>query len=172
VTLDNVTIQTYSGNGLQTTNTSNVINVFINNSRLSNIGSRGVFLNNTSTGTNRLFVQGSQIFNNGSVGIDVGGQNDIVFISNSDLSRNVAVGLQVQQGNSTANVDTTTINSNGTGVVAGAAGGTIVRLARCTITGNTTNGLSGTGSTRCFSSNMIEGNVGSNTCTNTLLPLL
>ena len=164
VIVDHVTIGNYSGNGVQTVNTSNAINVFISNSMFANISARGVFLNNTSTGTNRLFVTDSQIWNNGSVGIDVGGQNDIVFVKNSDLSRNVNVGLQVQQGNSSANVEASMISSNGTGVVAGLAGATVVRLSRCLITGNTTNGLSGTGTTKCFSNNVIDGNVGSNVC--------
>jgi hypothetical protein len=164
VIVDHVTIGNYSGNGVQTVNTSNVINVFISNSMIANISTRGVFLNNTSTGTNRLFVTDSQIWNNGSVGIDVGGANNILFVKNTDLSRNVNVGLQVQQGTSSANVESSMLSSNGTGVVAGLAGATVVRLSRCTITGNTTNGLSGSGTTKCFSNNVIDGNVGSNVC--------
>src|ERR1044071_5028818 len=164
VIVDHVTIGNYSGNGVQTVNTSNVINVFISNSMIANISTRGVFLNNTSTGTNRLFVTDSQIWNNGSVGIDVGGANNILFVKNTDLSRNVNVGLQVQQGTSSANVESSMLSSNGTGVVAGLAGATVVRLSLCTITGNTTHGLSGSGTTKCFSNNVIDGNVGSNVC--------
>jgi hypothetical protein len=164
VIVDHVNIANYSAHGIEATNSSNAINLFVFNSTIQNVGNVGIFASNTGTGTVKVFVDHTSVVNAGNVGVDLGGANDVAFISNSFVSRNTNAGVQVENGSSSANIESTTLSANGTGVVAGVAGATVVRLSRCIITGNTVNGVSGSGTTRCFSNNVIEGNTGTNAC--------
>ncbi|MEA2337120.1 MAG: hypothetical protein QOE82_1127 [Thermoanaerobaculia bacterium] len=165
VSVEKCAIAKYSGNGIQVTNSSNQISLYVSDSNIRNFGNVGIFLNNTATGTVRLVVDNTIITNGGSVGIDVAGQSDTITVKNSELSKNTNVGFQMQNPTSVADLESTSIAFNGTGVVAGLAGNAIVRLSRCNIFGNTTNGVGGTGTTKCFSNNVVDGNTGTNACT-------
>ena len=165
VQLDNVTIGNYSSQGVETTNSSNAIGLFIHNSHISNVNGIGVVVLSSGTGTTKLTVSNSYISNNGN-GIDIGTANSTATVYNSVLSKNVGVGFQVENGTSTGFLEGNIISYNGTGVGAGVAGGTpTIRMARNSVFGSTTNGIGGTGTTKCFGTNVIDGNVGGNACT-------
>ena len=169
VNLQHVYIETFSATGVETTNSSNAISVFLYDTYISNTGNVGVFLANSGTGTAKLTADGLHISKGGNVGIDLNGANDNAFVTNSSITKS-GIGIQVENGTSQANLETTSLTNNNTGVVAGTGGASIVRLSRCFISGNTTNGVSGTGSTLCFGTNVIAGNTGTQTCTSTNPP--
>jgi len=164
VHLFNVHIANYSGQGVETTNSSNQISVFLDHCQILNISGAGVLAASTGTGTTLLTVANSFISNN-SKGIDVESANSSAQVSNTVLSKNSSDGFKVGPGTSGGALESCNISFNGNGVNVLTAGGT-VRLARNTIHANFTNGISGAGSTQCFGSNVITGNIGNNNCSN------
>jgi hypothetical protein len=170
VTLENVYIETYSGSGLQTTNTSNVVNVFVYNSNILNTNGNGILVNSSNTGTTKLNVDSTHISNCVN-GIDLSSANNSAVVSNSILERNSAAGFQIENSTSNAVIEGTTIAHNATGVQAGIlANAPTIRLSRDTIVFNTANGIAGSGTTKCFSNNVIDGNTGSNSCSSPTNP--
>jgi hypothetical protein len=169
VHLFDVNIANYSGRGIETTNSSNAIKVFVEHCQILNINGIGIAALSTSTGSTNLTVSNSHISNNGGDGIDIAtGTPSTADVYNSVISKNAGVGFQIESGTTNATLDGNTITSNGTGVRAGIGGTPTVRLARNSITNNVTNGITGTGATKCFSNNMIDGNGGSNSCSQPL----
>ncbi|HYU24757.1 MAG TPA: right-handed parallel beta-helix repeat-containing protein [Thermoanaerobaculia bacterium] len=162
VHLYGVYIANYSGQGVQTTNTSNVISLALTNCQINNVGV-GVKAASTSTGTTLLTVSESEVSNNAN-GIDVAAASSSAQVFNSVISKNTGFGFQVEPGSSGALLESDSISFNGTGVIAGTTGSPTVRISRCAIHANFTNGLSGPGTTKCFSNNVIDGNIGSNVC--------
>jgi hypothetical protein len=162
VILDGVTIETYSGRGVQTTNTSNAISVFLDHCRIQNVGQQGVLALSTSTGSTKLTVSNSFIANNGGDGIDVASANSTGAVFNSIVTKNGGVGFQVEAGTSTGFLELNTISYNTTGVNVN-AGGTIT-MSRNSVVGSTSNGRgAGGGTTKCFGTNVFDG-AGTNTC--------
>jgi hypothetical protein len=162
VYVENCRIQNFNNDGVRTRPTANFVHkVSVRNSDIRNC-LRGVEIASVAPATVQLFVGESNLSGtNGGSGVEVGGANNSAAVFNSSMTHNT-VGLQVQQGSSTAYMEGCLVAYNVTGV----NGGGEVRLSRNSIVGNTTNGLTGT--TRGFQSNMIIGNGGSNTVTNSV----
>jgi hypothetical protein len=163
VHLEDVNIANYSGQGLQTTNTSNQISVTLNSCQVMNVGGVGVKAASTSTGSTLLAVVDTEVSNNAN-GIDVAAGSSSAQVSNSWVTKNAGFGFQVEPGTSGAMLESSTIAFNGNGIVAGTTGSPTIRVSRCAIHANFTNGLTGPGTTKCFSNNVIDGNIGSNVC--------
>ena len=164
VSVEGVTIETYSARGIETTNSSNAISVFVSHSTIENVGAQGVLALSSGTGTTKLTVAESDIHNNTADGVDVAcgtGCSGSVF--NTNLSKNGGVGFQLEISGGTGVLEGNNIVNNTTGVNAGA--GTTIRMTRNTVSGSTANGIgTGGGTTKCFGTNMIDGNVGGTSC--------
>jgi hypothetical protein len=166
VSLFDVHIANYSGQGVQTTNTSNQISVFIDHCQILNNNGTGVLGASTGTGTTLLTVSNSFISNNNR-GVDLEAASSGAQVSFTVLSKNTTDGFKLGPGTSGAALESDDISFNGNGVNVATAGGT-VRLARNMIHENFTNGIVGAGASQCFSTNVITGNVGSNACSSPL----
>jgi len=165
VNIENVSVEEYSGQAVRVNNTTNGITVSITRSDIR-IAQFGVVVATSGTGTCGMRISQSTVTHNSNTGIDLGGANNALVVSNSQVNNNQS-GVVVEQSSSAGAVESSTITGNQNGVVAGTGGGApTIRLSRNLITGNTVQGLSGTGTTRCFSNNVIEANNGNNTCTN------
>jgi hypothetical protein len=163
VQLEDVNIETYSGRGVETTNTSNAISVLIDGCHIQNVGQQGVIAFSTGTGSTTLTVSNSYISNNGGDGIDVATGSSSATVFNSIISKNGGVGFQVEASGSLGNLEGNTLSYNTTGVNAGA--GSTIRMSRNSVFGSTTNGIGGGGGvTKCFNTNVIDGNTGTNAC--------
>jgi hypothetical protein len=161
VALFNVRIANYSNTGVETTNSSNQIALSLDNCQVLNTAT-GVLANSSGSGSTLLTVSNSQIENN-TTGIDVEAASSSAQVSHTIVSRNTGDGFKLGNGASGAALDSSTFSFNGNGVDASAAGGTI-RLSQCIVHANFTNGVTGAGTTKCFSNNAITGNIGSNAC--------
>jgi hypothetical protein len=159
VTLDNVNIANYSGQGVQTTNTTNNIFLSVENCRITNVGGTGVLANPTGSGTGNVTVSNSYI-GNSNRGIDIEGATSAQ-VSNTTIAKNVTDGFKLGSASGGAALESDNIEHNGNGV--NSAGGGTIRISRCMIHANVTNGVTGAGTT-CFGTNVVEGNIGSNTC--------
>jgi hypothetical protein len=167
VSLFNVKIANYSGQGVQTTNSSTQISVVIDHCQILNNNGTGVLAASTGSGTTLLTVSNSEISTNG-VGIDVESGSSAAQVSNTVISRNSGDGFKLGPGTSGAALESDNISFNGNGVNVATAGG-VARLARNMIHANFTNGITGAGATQCYGSNVINGNVGNNNCSAPLL---
>jgi len=164
-------IANYSGSGIQTTNTSNAIGLFVDDTQIINNGGNGILINSTAPGTTKLNVAGCWISNNVN-GIDVSSASNSAMVSHTILDKNSAAAFQVENGTSGATLDDVTLAQNAIGVNAGILGATpTINLSRCMIFGNTSNGITGTGTTKCFSNNVIVGNTSGNACSQPLQPM-
>jgi len=166
VSLYDVHIANYSGQGVQTTNSSNQITVTIDHCQILNVNGTGVLAASTGTGTTLLSVSNS-VVNNNSKGIDVESASSSAQVSNTVISKNTSDGFKIGPGTSGGALESDDISFNGNGVNIATAGGT-ARLARNMIHANFTNGITGAGATQCFSSNVITGNIGNNNCSSPL----
>ncbi len=162
VALFNVRIANYSGAGVETTNSSTQIGLSMDNCQVLNTGT-GVLANSTGSGTTLLTISNSQIENNG-IGIDVEAANSAAQLSHVIVTRNAGDGFKVGSGTGGAALDSSTFSYNGGNGVNAAAGNSVIRLSQCIVHANFTNGVTGAGTTRCFSNNVINGSVGSNAC--------
>jgi hypothetical protein len=164
VQLQGVTIETYSGRGVETTNSSNAIALFVEDCKIQNVGQQGVIAISSGTGSTKLTVSNSYISNNNGDGIDVAAPNaSTATVFNSIISRNGGVGFQLETSGNTGNLEGNTLSYNATGVNANP--GATIRMSRNAVFGSVTNGVGiGGGATRCFSNNVIEGNGGGNAC--------
>jgi hypothetical protein len=162
VYVENCRIQNFNNDGVRSRPSANFAHkVVVRNCDIRNC-LRGVETPSVAPGTVRLLVAESNLSGmNGGSGVDVAGANNSAAIHNSSITHNV-VGVQVGQGSSTAYVQGSTIAYNDTGV----NGVGEIRLHQNAIVGNILNGVAGT--TRGFQSNMIIGNGGSNTVTNSV----
>jgi len=162
VSMFDVHIANYSGQGVQTTNSANQISVVIDHCQILNVNGTGVLAASTGTGTTLLTVSNSIISGN-SKGIDVEAASSSAQVSNTVLTKNTSDGFKIGPGTSGAALESNNISFNGNGVNIATAGGT-ARLARNMIHANFTNGITGAGATQCFGSNVITGNIGNNAC--------
>ncbi|HEV2718791.1 MAG TPA: right-handed parallel beta-helix repeat-containing protein [Thermoanaerobaculia bacterium] len=164
VSIEGVSISQYSGQGVRVSNTSNAIPVHISNSdiRLCVFGVVGA---STAPGVVGLDIRDSKIFQNSNTGVDLGGANNGVTLTRCVVTNNQS-GVVVEQTTSVGALESNTIAANQNGVVLGTGGGTpTIRFSRNLITGNTANGLTGGGTSKCFGNNVIDGNSGTQTCT-------
>ncbi len=158
-------IGNFSNTGVETTNTTNQILLLLESCQIVN-NATGVLANSTGSGSTLLTVSNSNVSGN-TKGIDVESANSGAQVSNTVVSRNSSDGFKLGPGTSGAALESDNISFNGNGVNVATAGG-IVRLSRCMIHENFTNGITGAGSSQCFSTNVVTGNVGSNVCTSPL----
>jgi len=169
VSLYDVNIANFSSRGIVATNTSNTIGVFVHHCEILNINGIGIAALSTGTGAVNLTVSNSHISTNGGDGIDIATATPTTAaVYDSVITKNSGVGFQIESGTSTAVLEGNIINANGTGVRAGLGGSPTIRMSRNSVTNNTANGVTGTGVTKCFSNNVIDGNGGSNACSQPL----
>jgi hypothetical protein len=166
VSLFDVHIANYSGQGIQTTNSTNQVSVFVYNCQILNVNGTGILAASTGSGTTLLTVDHSFIGNN-SKGVDIESASSSAQVSNTVLSKNSSDGFKIGPGSSGGALESDNIEFNGNGVNIATAGAT-ARLSRNTIHANFTNGITGSGATQCFSNNTITGNVGNNNCSSPL----
>ena len=159
VELYNDNIATDSGSGILASNSSTQIFINIENCAITNTVN-GFLSSTTSTGSTLTSISRSNISNN-TKGIDLEGVNsNDAQVFNTVISHNSSDGYKAGTGSNGGSIESSSIAFNGNGVN---AVGT-VRLSRNMIHANFSNGVTGAGSS-CFGSNVIDGNVGSNTCT-------
>jgi hypothetical protein len=168
VQLQGVYIETYSGRGVETTNSSNTISVSIDHTHIQNVGQQGVIGISTGTGKTILSVTNSYISHNTGDGIDLAAPNaSSVSVYNTVINKNGGVGVQIETSGDNGVVESSIISNNTTGVNVNS--GATLRLSRNSIFGSTANGVgAGTGTTKCFGTNVIDGNVGTQVCTSTV----
>jgi len=159
----NCSIANQSTAGIRTANSSNQITVIVDDTEIL-ASTTGILAASTLTGTTLLAVSDSNISNNSSRGIEIASGNSGAQVSNTVLSKNITDGFKITPGTSGAALESCNISFNGNGVNVATAGGE-VRLSRNTIHQNFTNGVTGLGTTRCFGTNVINANVGNQTCT-------
>ena len=165
VLVDHVTIGNYSGQGIEASTSSNTPFITVLNTVIANIGANGIILFNGGGGV-KLYVDASSVVNVGGSGIYASGASNVVQITDSNIVKATSSGFEVDNGSSTGFLEHVSFFGNGVGVTSGVGGSApTTRLSRSVITGSTVNGITGTGSTRCFGTNVIEGNVGTQTCT-------
>jgi hypothetical protein len=168
VSLYDVNIANYSTTGLTATNGSNLISIYLDSCQILN-SAKGINMANTGTGIAKLRVESSAIEHNSNIGVHITGVNGAAFISHSNISANTNANFQVDQSSSVCFLEGDFLTASATGIIAGTGVNTpVIRLSRTTVTGNTTNGISGSGQTICFSNNVIAGNVGNNNCSSPL----
>ena len=168
VQLEDVNIGTYSGRGIETTNSSNAISVFVDGCHVSNAGMQGIIAISSGTGSTKLTVSNSYVSNNTGDGIDIAAPNaSAAAVYNTIISKNGGVGFQLETSGDNAILEGNTLSFNTTGVNANP--GATIRLSRNSIFGSTSNGIGGGGgTTKCFGTNVIDGNTGTQTCTSTV----
>jgi len=168
VQLQNVYIETYSNRGVETTNSSNTVSVSIDDSHIQNCGAQGVIAASTGTGKTILTVANSYIAHNTGDGIDMFAvNNSSAAVYNTIITKNGGVGFQLEASGTSGLIESSTLSHNGTGVNCNPS--TTMRLSRNSIFGSTVNGVgAGGGTTKCFGTNVIDGNVGTQTCTSTV----
>jgi hypothetical protein len=163
LTMYDVSTGKISGSGLTVTNSSNNIRIYIQGSKFYNVGTNGI-LNNNSGGANTMVIDDSNMVGMPNC-VDFAGANGTVTMVNSTLKNCTTAAFKVENGSSSGILESNTITSNGIGVQAGVGVSTpTIRMSRNTVVGNTT-GISGSGTTKCFASNMVDGNTGGNLCT-------
>lgn len=164
VQLQRVNIANFSARGVETTNSSNAISVFIDSCHIQNVGQQGVLALSSGAGSTTLTVSNSYISNNGGDGIDIAsGNSSSGTVFNTIISKNGGVGFQVEASGSTGNLEGNTISYNTTGVNVNP--GATIRMSRNSVVGSTANGIGGGGgTTKCFTNNVIDGNAGTNIC--------
>jgi len=165
VSFYSVFIENYANAGVKTTNTSNTINVLMHDVQITNIGQQGVLALASAPGASNFMIDNSHISKCAN-GIDVGLTTNTATCSFCELDQNSSTGFLVEQTGGLGACESCTIVHNGTGVLAGLGAFTpTIRLSRSLITGNTSNGIGpASGTTKCFSNNVIDGNTGSNAC--------
>jgi hypothetical protein len=166
--VENCRIQNFTTDGIRIAPAqSQVMKVVVRNSEIRNNTTRGIEIIPTAPATVQLTVEESLVDGNAATGIDVTGSNNSASVFNSSISHN-GTGFQVQLSSSTGFLEGCLVAYNTVGINSGISGQTPeVRLTRNTISGNGT-GLGGTGTTRGFQTNMIIGNGGNQTVTNSV----
>jgi hypothetical protein len=165
VFIEHCRIQNFSQNGIRVANASGAIAVHVRNCEIRSNNVAGILTNPTATGTVGVDVSDTLISNNGNTGIDLGGANNAITLTRVVVTNNPS-GVIVESTGSVGMVESSTIVANQNGLISGSGGGTpVTRISRSFIVANSAQGLSGSGTTRCFSNNVIEGNGGNNTCT-------
>jgi hypothetical protein len=164
VTLEGVSISQYSGAGLRVSNTSNAIAVHANDTDIR-ITAFGALVATTAPGTCQMEISNSKLIQNSNSGADIGGTSNSFTLTRSVVANNVN-GILIEQTSTSAALESNSIVNNTSGVILGSGGGApTVRFSRNLITGNTGNGLTGAGTSKCFGNNVIDGNSGTQTCT-------
>jgi Right handed beta helix region len=162
VSVDNCNIANYSGSGIVMSNSTNSIGLFVANSHILNTGT-GILLNN-SGGIAKVLAENTIIEGN-NIGVKMAGVNNGAVLTRCDISRNTTVNFEADPSTAVAFLESCQLATSATGILAGTGVNTpAIRLSRCSVTGNTTNGISGPGSTTCFSNNVIAGNLGNQAC--------
>jgi len=164
VYIENCRIQNFSNDGVRIASTANMAQkVSVRNSDIRN-NLRGIEVAPTAPATVRLAVSETSLAgHNTGAGIDILGANSAAAVMNCVITHN-DTGVQVQPASSTAYVESSLLAYNNNGVNTFSGGE--IRLTRNSIVNNITNGVLGT--TRCFQTNMIIGNGGNQTCTNSV----
>jgi len=164
VYIQHCTIQNQSVDGINIEPSVNPVKVMVQHTSILNNTGKGIEVIPTGAATVKLTVEESDISGNNSNGIDVTGNNNTATVFNSRLTNNGLNGAQVQLTSSKLSIGSSVLAYNGTGITAGLAGQTpTVHLSGNLIFGNTTNGVTGGGTTVGFQNNTIVGNGGSNT---------
>lgn len=166
VYIENCRIQNFNTDGVRIAETTNNFahKITVRNCDIRN-NLRGIEVLPTAPASARVVVSETALGgHNTGAGIDVLTGNNSVSMFNSSSEFNDA-GVQLQNATSTIFVVNSLLSHNDKGVNAAAGE---VRLNGSSVVGNVTNGLVGT--TRCFQSNMIIGNGGTNTCTFSIAP--
>ncbi|HEX9983070.1 MAG TPA: right-handed parallel beta-helix repeat-containing protein [Thermoanaerobaculia bacterium] len=163
VIIENCRISSFTSQGIEILPTVvNPLKVYVRNTQIRNNTVQGIFVGPTAPATVQLTVSDSIINQNASHGIHVGGANNSVNVTRSVINGNLS-GIVVEQTTSNVFLESTTIANNATGITSGIGANTpVVRLSRCMIVGNTTTGITGTGTVVGFQNNTIVGNAGSN----------
>ncbi|HEX8252897.1 MAG TPA: right-handed parallel beta-helix repeat-containing protein [Thermoanaerobaculia bacterium] len=170
VTIENCRIQGFAGQGIEIAPGANNVKVHLKNTVVRNNGSHGILILPTGAATVQLTVSDSQITGNGSNGVDVAGNNNSATVFNTLIANNTFSGFIVEQSTSTGFLEASTLAYNGTGVTSGTGIATsIVRMSRCMVVGNTTNGVTGSGTIVGFTNNTIVGNTGDNTISSSVV---
>jgi len=165
VFVENCRIQNFSASGIRVANTSGTVSVHVTHCDIRSNTIAAILTNPTGGGVTGVDVEDSVLSQNGSSGVDLGGTNNAITLTRTTVANNPS-GVVVEGTGSLGSIESCTIIGNQNGVTSGTGGGTpVVRISRSFISGNTAQGLSGSGTTRCFGNNVIEGNGGTNTCT-------
>jgi hypothetical protein len=164
VSIENVRISNYSGQGIRVQNTSGGVSVHVVGSDIR-LCQFGIVVATTAPGVCGMDVTDSRISQNSNTGVDLGGANNAIALTRCVVANNIS-GVIVEQSTSLGALESNSIVSNQNGVTLGTGGGApTVRFSRNLITGNTGNGITGGGTSKCYGNNVIDGNAGTQTCT-------
>jgi hypothetical protein len=139
VQMFNVRISTYSGNGIQATNTSNAVSVYVDSCQILNVGGTGILMSPTATGSTKLAVNNSSITNS-ATGIDAVLNTD-AYVKNSVIAENSGTGFLVESNTDTAGLDGVMITNNNIGVQAGSSSAAAINMSRCFVLRNAAQGV-------------------------------
>jgi len=172
VYVEDCRIQNFSSDGIEITPSlaGSTTKVEVRRTDIRNNAANGIRVNPTAaTALVKLTAFNSSMSGNGNAGVLVANVNNSASLYECEMSHN-ATGMQVEQSNATLFAANSLISYNATGILSGLAGLTpVTRISGCTITGNTTNGISGTGTVVGMTNNMIFGNVGSNSVSSSVV---
>ena len=166
VNIDDVVIENFGGNtatngrGITIETSAANVRVYVRNSHIINCNSFGIHSNPTG-GNVVLFVDGTEIANNGSTAIQLR-QLTTAFINGTNITGNAAgAGVALELGTVTAHISNSFITNNNFGIFSGNGGAPTTRLYGTVISGSATAGLSiVSGTITSYGNNAIRGNNG------------
>jgi len=176
VHVENCTINHFTTNGINFVPTVAgskllVSDTIIRNNKGGASTTAGIHVAPTGAGTANVALDNVNLDNN-NFGLRIQGNGTIATGRDVSANHNTGTGFQVIATTKTEmNLDGCSASNNANGIRVDNAGG-IVRFSRCTITNNTSTGLlmGPGGVTQSFSSNVVQGNAGNQTPTNTFPP--
>ena len=143
VHIEHCRIEKFSSQGIEVLPTSGTVEVYVRDSQVRNNASHGIQVGGAATV--KLIVSNSSVSNNTGNGIEIDGALHRAEIYNSGIDGNSVAGLFVQNVGSEAMAEGSSFSANGTGVFAGTVGNVLIRLSRNVISANTTNGIARSG---------------------------
>lgn len=159
IVIENCSIQGFINQGIDINpSTAGLVQqVVVHNTEIRNNTQQGIQVLPSGTATVSLEVSESLIANHGLAGVDVAGTGNSAAIFNSVMTNNNPA-AQVQLTGSKLFLESTMLANNVTGINSGIGGQIpVTRIGHCSIVNNGT-GVTGTGTTVGFTSNMIVGN--------------
>jgi hypothetical protein len=172
VYVENCRIQNFTSDGIEILpgTAASTTRVTVRNTDIRNNTQQGIRVAPTNaTALVKLDVLESNVSGNSIAGVLVGGVNNTAAFLNSSFDHN-GIGVQVEQTSATVFAQGCSFSYNGSGIISGIAALTpVTRISGCMVVGNTTNGISGTGTVVGLTNNMIFGNAAGNTVSSSVV---
>ena len=173
VNIDNVVIENFGGTGnnghgitIETSAANTAVN--ISNTRIANVGAQGIRVQPTG-GNVRLVVDRTQVVRPASDGLALV-RNVAAAVSNSSFTHSVSgAGIAIGESTAAARISNSLMANNVFGIANGITTASTTLVYGSVVTGNTSQALRNfSGSITSLGNNMIRGNAGNETPTETI----